>query len=160
MVVGRTIPFAVSDLRERPDLIRLVAGWVHGQWSWLSGRTPEQTLQRFQPTANGALPVSLVALQEGKPVGVASLRQFDDVVPVRDVTPWLTNMFVPAAARGKGVATVLVAAVCAEARSRGFAEVWLATDDQQSLYQRCGFQQRRQVIVGKSHADVMSKKLS
>ena len=152
-------PIVIKNLEERSDLVPLAAQWVHKQWAWLTGRTSEETLQRFDGRQSERLPVNLIALGDGELLGVASLRPYDDVVPIRNLTPWVTNVFVSPAARGRGVATALVDAICDVARSNGWNKVWLATDDQQSLYLRCGFEFHRQLTVGGRKADVMGKDL-
>jgi GNAT superfamily N-acetyltransferase len=150
---------AIIDLIDRPAFAATVAGWVHNEWASLSRRTPNETLLRFTGTLRDTLPVNLVAVGGDSPVGVASLRIYDDVVPVRDVSPWVTNVYVPMPLRGQGIATALMSALRVRAHALGFCSIWLATEDQQALYARCGFRHDRQVMVGGQPADVMRSDL-
>lgn len=146
----------IMELAQCPEAVPTVAEWIDNEWAWLSGRTFAQTLQRFaSPPIENNLPLTLVALQDGVPSGVASLRRFDDAVPVRDVTPWITNVLVPADKRGRGVASRLMQALLSRARALGYSSVWLATEDQQSLYRRCGFQIERSLEIKGHAADIM-----
>jgi len=55
----------------------------------------------------------------------------------------MDGIFVAPAARGRGVGTALLDAICAEARTRGYSEVRLDVIDSnpraRALYERCGF---------------------
>jgi GNAT superfamily N-acetyltransferase len=128
-------------LADRPDLVPTVAGWIHGEWALLSGRSLAQTVDRFaheQPASS--LPVTVVALLDGLAAGVASLRVRDSTHWDPGTTPWICNVYVAAPARGRGVAGVLCRRLIALARERGHPALYLASGHEgESLYQREGF---------------------
>jgi GNAT superfamily N-acetyltransferase len=134
----------IVELAQCMEAVPTIAGWIHNEWASLTGRTFSETLERFaNPRIENSLPITLLALHLGNPVGVASLRQYDDPVPIRDVTPWIANVFVVLEYRGRGIASRLMHALLSRARGLGYSSVWLATPDQQSLYRRCGFEVER-----------------
>src|SRR3546814_13761427 len=57
----------------------VVAGWIDAEWGAFSGRSRDETRARFTEDRAGPLPCSFVALEDGDPVGVASLRARDSV---------------------------------------------------------------------------------
>ena len=84
------------------------------------------------------IPVAFVALDDaGDLVGTASLI-FDDLEG-DPRNPWLASVFVPAAQRGRGIATALVGAVEGKARELGYARLYLFTTSAASLYAALGW---------------------
>jgi len=141
----------VTDLRiarllDHPAAIDVVAGWIDAEWGGFSGRTLAETRARFTEDEAATLPRSYVALDGSTPVGVASLRTCDSVDWDPGVGPWLCNVYVPAEARGAGVAARLCSHVAGQAMVLGFPALFLASaagDD--SLYYRIGYRTYRVV---------------
>jgi GNAT superfamily N-acetyltransferase len=133
----------VIDLADRADLVDVVARWVHEEWGALRGRSYEGTRLRFAGrAARGALPLSKVALLDGAPAGVASLRASDTLDYLPGATPWLCNVFVAPAYRGSGAASSLCRSLEAAASSIGFDRIFLATTVREgSLYHRLGYRE-------------------
>jgi GNAT superfamily N-acetyltransferase len=151
----------VRDLLDAPECVRDVVGWIDAQWSALSGRTREQTVSRFtEGVVRGALPITMVAIADaGTCVGVASLRIRDSVEWLADVTPWICNVYVPAPARGQGVAGRLCLALEERARLLGYGAVYLATGRADSLYHRIGYRELCEVEHGGEISFVLRKVL-
>src|SRR5687767_13735141 len=137
----------IRDLLDAPQCIEHVVGWIDAQWSALSGRTPEQTAERFTAgIAYGQLPVTFVAqAADGSCVGVASLRERDSVDWLPGATPWICNVYVPTQARGLRVASQLCLALEAPARCLGYDAIHLATNRNDSLYHRIGYRELREI---------------
>lgn len=139
---------------ERPDLAAIVAWWLWNEWARAAGRTYTQVLDRATRVAMTRPPLStqFVLLQDGEPLGTASLYPTD--LPGRpDLTPWLAGVFVEPPARGQGHAIRLVAAVEAEARAQSVATLWLYTHTAERLYARLGWTRVETVVEGgKDHA--------
>ena len=88
------------------------------------------------------------------------------------LVPWgvavteLKRMFVHPDARGRGVATSLLARMEADSRAAGLRQIVLETGtlhtDAQSLYTRCGFSPIPQFgrYIGEKHSYCMAKMLS
>ncbi len=133
-------PVTISSLVDRPDFIDACAAWTYGQWGVGSTRTLESTLERFRLAASDhAIPLTVVAHIDDRPVGMASL--FDDDCDLRPcLRPWLAAVFVHPDHRGKGVAGLLIESVEQAARRLGEDTIYLTTQDSQSLYARYGWQ--------------------
>jgi GNAT superfamily N-acetyltransferase len=111
--------YAVFYKREMTDAI------ADTVWGWL--RDPTHVLE------------CLVALVDGKPVGIAHYRAMPHPMSGRDMG-FLDDLFVSPDARGRDVGGQLIEALCDEARSRGWAAVrWLTAEDNyraRTLYDR------------------------
>jgi len=106
--------------------LRLAHRWIESSY-WATG-IPWATFQR-------ACTHSLVyaALAAGEQVGFAR------VVTDQATFAWLADVFVAEPARGRGVASSLLAAIIADGRLRGLRRFVLATADAHPLYERFGF---------------------
>jgi len=134
---GQDFSIKIVDLCDSPQAIPTVARWIHEEWSKFSKRTSEQTLARFRDDIErGKLPVTLVALQGDKPLGIATLREKDSVDWYPGVMPWICNVYVTKDSRGLGIASILCKALEKVARKLGFPIVYLATEFEDSLYHR------------------------
>lgn len=130
----------IRPLADRPELVPTLAEWFHEEW----GRVvPWGTVEGFAEMFRGqlnrdALPLALVALEGGAPVGTSALRVAD--MPERpERTPWLGGVYVRPGARGRGVGEALVRAAERRARELGFRELFLFTTDREAFYRRLGW---------------------
>lgn len=124
---------------ERPDLVPIVARWQWEEFWRPRGEALEDTLAAVRTTLTPAdLPRTYILLEDGRPVGTASLAA-EDLEERPDLTPWLAGVVVDPAARGRGLAARLVAGVEAEARARGVATLWLYTRSAERIYARAGW---------------------
>lgn len=157
------IPAAIEirDLLDAPEAVDAVVGWIDAQWAGMSGRTREQTLDRFtKGMVRGQLPITVVAIApDGACAGVASLRERDSVDWLSGVTPWICNVYVPPAARGSGIASQLCQALEPRARALGFHSIHLATARTDSLYHRVGYRFVREVDYHGEAQQVLRKEL-
>jgi GNAT superfamily N-acetyltransferase len=149
------------DLLDRPDLLQIVAQWVHDEWSSFSGRSQLQTVQRFADVEGGRIPVTLVALVGDEPAGVASLRERDSVDLLPGAGPWICNVYVTVAMRGRGVAASLCVALEYVAQAMGYSVIYLSTPfGRNSLYHRLGYQEVAVVRLGSHEFHVLRKALA
>lgn len=109
-------------LAERPDLIVSVRSWFADRH--VSAAAPERCF---------------VLLAAGIPAGTASLTA-SGLTSRPDLTPWLANLFVSPAFRGRGHAARLVTKVEVAARIAHIPTLWLVTRSAQGLYARLGWQ--------------------
>ncbi|MGH7049047.1 MAG: GNAT family N-acetyltransferase [Acetobacteraceae bacterium] len=119
------MPFSSLDivtLSERPGLLPAVSTWLAGRHA--SPAAPERCF---------------VLLAGGIPAGTASLTA-SGLAARPDLTPWLANLFVPPAFRGRGHAARLVAAIETAARAASIPTLWLVTRHAEGLYARLGWQ--------------------
>lgn len=130
----------VVRMEEHPEHIKTAAGWIYNQWG---SNLPNGSVKRAEkalgitPGAAG-LPISLIALRQGSPVGVARLVKHD-MDTRKGLSPWLASVFVPVDYRGRGIGTELCTKGVAEAQKLGFTKLFLFTPDRESFYTRQGW---------------------
>jgi len=129
----------IVRIADRPDLVPTVADWLWHEWWRDDGYTLEQTRDAVAASVSpSGPPQTFVLLDDGKPVGTASLVAHDlDERP--DLTPWLAGVFVVPEARNQRYAMHLIRAVEAACRDAGIGTVWLFTADAERVYARAGW---------------------
>lgn len=138
-VAKRSMEISVVSTSERPDLVPVVARWLWDEWRRRDGHSFEQTLEAVHESVTARhMPRTFILLADGQPVGTASLAAHDlDDRP--DLSPWLADVFVLPAARGRGHAVRLVAAAEAECRAASIPTLWLYTGAAERFYARNGW---------------------
>lgn len=137
----------IVRLEEYPEHTITVAGWIYKEWGRnLPNRsvTRAENALRTMPDLTG-LPVSLIALYDEAPVGVARLVR-QDMDTRKAFSPWLASVFVPVQFRGRGIGTELSKAAAAEAEKLGFTKLFLFTPDRETFYTRQGWKTIERVI--------------
>jgi GNAT superfamily N-acetyltransferase len=117
-----------------------VAGWLHRQWWAADGWTLEATTEWLAAALGPAAPLTLVAEQDGVPLGTATLDT-EDLDSRPDLSPWLASVLVTPPARRQGVATALLRAIEDRARALGHAKLWLYTPDKAQFYAMRGWRE-------------------
>jgi N-acetylglutamate synthase-like GNAT family acetyltransferase len=109
-----------------PELAKM---WHEGLGRiWLPEVPLVHAEQRFREHANSdKMPLTSVALHEGKAVGMCSLRENDGIRP--DLMPWLGSLAVRTDYRNKGIGRQLIESVKQEAKKFGFSELYLFAFD-------------------------------
>jgi predicted N-acetyltransferase YhbS len=127
----------IRPVAESPHL-PIVAAWLHAQW-WAAGGYDLEATEAFLRRATGpAAPCTLVAEQDGVPLGTATFDT-DDLPSRPDLAPWLASVLVAPEARRRGIATALVRAVEDLAMAQGVRRLWLFTPDQAPFYAARGW---------------------
>jgi GNAT superfamily N-acetyltransferase len=129
----------VVTVRERPDLVPVVARWLWDEWRREDGYSLEETIAKVGERTSPLGPEQcFVLLVNGAPVATASLTQRD--LPARpDLKPWLAEVFVKPKFRRRGIASQLVRCVEAACRSAEIPIGWLFTASAADLYSRLGW---------------------
>lgn len=119
-----------------PELCRLFeAEWP--SWYGPAGRgSAVADLASF--SAHGGLPLGVVALHEGSVCGAAALKA-ESIPSHRHLSPWAAAGLVKPALRGRGIGSLLLAALEDQARSQGYGAIHCATASSASLLQRRGY---------------------
>ena len=128
---------AIRHLADHPECIPPLARWFEAEWpDWYGpgGRgNAGDDLRRF--CSHAALPIGLVALQDGEPVGCVALKA--DSIPERaQLGPWVAAGLVHPDHRRRGCGAALVGAAEALARELGYPAVFCATATAASLLER------------------------
>ena len=149
----------IVALRDRMDLVPVVAKWAHEEFWSYAGRTLEETRVLFTPVARETwLPRTFVLLQGETPVGTASIVEHDlDLRP--DLAPWLASLVVDRPARGRGHSRTLVTFIEDFARDNGVEMLWLFTWSAEGLYVKLGWRAAERLNRNGREIVVMSKDL-
>ena len=133
--------FTVEPLARHRRLLPLIEGWFVGEWpAWYGPTGPGNAAQDREAFAasEAVLPVGLVALSRGIPIGVGALKA-ESIPTHTHLAPWAAAGFVVPAYRGQGMGAAILAALVTHARSLGFDRVYCGTSTAGSLLQRCGW---------------------
>ena len=132
------LPVTLHHLCEVPALRREVAALIHEEfWLTVPGASEDGMFERLgQADRADRIPLCLVALHEGRLVGVVNLVDSDDD-DHPEWHPWLAGMVVAEPWRGRGVGSGLVRYLLAEARRLGCERVYFGTDGP-GFYTRLG----------------------
>jgi GNAT superfamily N-acetyltransferase len=122
----------IAPLAEHPEHIPTLARWHLAEWGHYStGRTQESTEERLRRhAASDAIPTTMVALEDGKPVGSAALV-WNDMKTRPQIRPWLADVVVDPAWRRRGIGSKLVRRLVEKAR-RGVPRRRGRADEDQS----------------------------
>jgi predicted N-acetyltransferase YhbS len=119
----------IDHLFQHPEHIPLVAGWIYREF-WTDKRgysvgTFEELLG--QAAGRDRIPLSLLALVDGRPAGTVNLIVNDNSLR-SELSPWLAALIVVPEFRGQGLGSRLVRELAGEARRLGYRELYLGTD--------------------------------
>jgi GNAT superfamily N-acetyltransferase len=131
----------IINIQQCPAHLNQLAEWHFAEWSYLH---PEMTLEQLlhnmqQYFTDDFLPSLFVAVEQGQLLGSSSIVA-DDLAQRPDLSPWLANVYVHAAQRGKGLGQQLVQHAIQQAQQAGFDALYLFTADQQAFYSNMGWQ--------------------
>ena len=131
----------IEPLSRCAQCIATLAEWHDREWRHLN--VPEYDLSariRDYELAlqDETLPQMFVALLDATVVGsVRIIHNNMDNHP--QWFPWLASLYVYPPYRQRGIATQLIARVIEETPRLGYCQLYLLTEDQQSMYQRLGW---------------------
>lgn len=149
-------------LANRTDAIRIVAGWWYDEWGDFQ---PQKGLDDWareihDNLSHDQLPVHVIAVAGRQVLGAAMLKDHEMRDKFPDLKHWLGNVYVAPAARGRGVAARLAAAVIRIAQDRGIPELYLQTRSLDGgLYRALGWEPRQQVHHAGHEVCVMSNRI-
>ena len=155
--------FRVDYLADHPDAIPVLAKWLFDEWGH---RSPDGSVEGMadnlrERLRRDRLPLALVALGHGEPIGTVSLKMRE--VEIRpQYEHWLGTLFVPKASRRKGVGSLLVEAGADEARRLGIWELYLYTrhSETERLYAGLGWAEVERPEYRASPAVIMKRILN
>jgi GNAT superfamily N-acetyltransferase len=130
----------ITDLSSRPHLLPRLADSFFAEWpEWCHrvGRAAVEDI--FVAGEDGALPLVLVALEGETYVGTIALRPYFADEPMPE-TPWVRQLLVLPAWRGRGVDRLLIEALARRARGLGYGRLYAATNRIERLLARRGWE--------------------
>ena len=137
----------IVHLVEAPETVPTLAQWFVEEWAPYYGPDgPGVAEDDLLACCNrDEIPIALVVIDaESNVVGTAALKS-ESVGSEPGQGPWLAAFLVGRQHRGKGVGTMLVAAIEKEACRLGFQTIYTSTDAAEGIYRRRGWQALNQV---------------
>lgn len=154
------IPLTIVYLADCPQHLSTIAEWIFREWGHqIPGLTYEQQERIFlNHLRRDAIPLTLVALHEGRPVGTASL-QVTDMTTRPDLSPWLACVYVPPEERGKGIGSAIVKSAETAGKKLNIPKLYLFTPDKEKFYLRLGWTVIETTVYRHQPVVIMSKDL-
>lgn len=133
----------IDLLKNHPTTIpRLAKIWQEVLGSiWVPDVPIERVEQNFLKHLNeNIMPLTFIALENGNPVGMCSLRENDGIRP--DLMPWLGSLVVDPAFQQQGIGKMLMDMTKQKAKILGFETLYLFAFDPTipNYYERLGWQ--------------------
>jgi len=151
--------FTIHNLADVPEHMSVVSSWLNGEWGAIRNEPIDKTLDLLKRSAlKDRWPFVLIALENGTPIGTASLI-LDDMPTRPDLTPWLADVYVEKSARKGGIGSKLVKAVELEAARLGLETIYLFTASKTALYELLGWQLLERTEYRGEQVRIMTKKL-
>jgi len=134
---------AIDYLANCPELIDELARLSFIEWRDVyqqRKQTLKHSVKNYRERMNtDRLPLTLVAHQAGKLVGMVSLK-FHDMDTRPDLDPWLGGLLVLPEWRNRGVGTIIMRRATREARRLNISQLYLWTHTAERLYHKLGWQ--------------------
>jgi N-acetylglutamate synthase-like GNAT family acetyltransferase len=135
-----SLPFTISDLRQRPEFFETVAIRIWQAW-WKPDGTPLDTISgRLRENMDAtSIPFALVAHDGASFLGTASVIA-SDLAERPQLTPWVAAVWVEPQARGHGIGGALVNRATEDCFALGVSRAYLCARLQRSgFYERLGW---------------------
>ncbi len=118
-----------------------MAAWFCAEWpDWYGDDGPGDAVADVTAFSDSpdALPLGVIAMEDGLAVGVAALKQ-TSIASHTHLTPWAVAGYVVPSRRGQGVGTQLLRALVAHAKRLGHVRVYCAASAAGPLLHREGW---------------------
>jgi N-acetylglutamate synthase-like GNAT family acetyltransferase len=119
----------VDFLKNHPELIPILVDWVYNEWiNFDKTLEKERLVTSFKNRLNDdKLPFSLVAVKDGKPAGVISLKAEEDpeLNGLSKGSPWLGTLCIDKSQRHSGIASGLLEGMKSIAKELGHKDLFL-----------------------------------
>ncbi|MBE6551838.1 MAG: GNAT family N-acetyltransferase [Ruminococcaceae bacterium] len=124
---------------EKSPIFEKVFEWSYNWWGkYCKGGEAETRSTLVHSLNTTRLPQTFAALDNGKPVGMYQLSMSDDLAGRPDIYPWLINVYVDEACRGKNICRFMMETVKENAAKAGLTELYLYTHHV-GLYEKFGW---------------------
>lgn len=128
-------------LKNCPQAVPVLAEWVYQEWrSYDALLTKEKLIESFSKRLNDdRLPLTIVALKDGEPIGTVSLKEQEDpeIMGHSNGNPWLGSLQVISGERGKCLGTELLNTAKKLAYRLGYQSIFLYTSNPDNVKWYC-----------------------
>jgi GNAT superfamily N-acetyltransferase len=133
-------PVRIASIADHPDLIDTIATWHWQEWGRTDpGGSQDAWAERLRGFTNrDRIPTMYLAFLDGKLAGSVTLNEHD-MRTHRDLSPWLSGLYVALPWRGKGAATAAVRHTMSAASDMGVSRLNLYTSSARGLYEKLGW---------------------
>jgi len=130
-----------AHLKDRPDLLPLLAEWCGLEWAHLyEDWNEDESRREFEASrTDGQLPITLIAVERDELLGTVSIL-LNDLPGREDLNPWLASLLVLPEHRGRHVATFLIEQAEQCLIEHGHSEAFLFTEAAGGLFQKLGWE--------------------
>ena len=138
----------LAYLADHPQHVVTVAKWIMDEWGHESpGTTLESLKERFRSHLNrNAVPLTLLAMDEDRPLGTASLVVYD-MKDHQELSPWLAAVYVLPEHRGKGIGSKLVKSIELLSANLEVEKLYLFTPDREAFYAHMGWNVLKKTVI-------------
>lgn len=117
-----------------------VVRWNYEWWGKKTGKSMDAVKCYMEHSLNiDKLPQTFAALENGEAVGMYQLSMNDDLFGRPDIYPWLINVYVDEAHRGKQICRLLMETVAENAKKAAIETLYLYTSHV-GLYEKFGWE--------------------
>lgn len=145
---------------ETPEtlIFEQLVDWNYNWWGKATGKSKEMVRYQLEHSlcTGNRLPQTFVALMDEKPVGMYQLSMGDDLFGRPDLYPWLINVYVDEAFRGRNICRAMMESVPMAAKQAGLSDLYLYTHHV-GLYEKFGWEFAE--LVPTFHADSPMERL-
>lgn len=147
----------IAYLADHLEFLLTLAEWQHAEWGYLRpGDTLEARMNRLRAEGErGRIPLTVVAHENGKVLGSASLIPHDMDTRL-ELSPWLAGVFVGTDYRRKGIGAQLVRRIMAEAASLKVPVLNLYTVHSENFYANLGWSLQEHTTYREQNVAIMT----
>jgi GNAT superfamily N-acetyltransferase len=139
----KALSMNIVTLRNHPEHTPELARIYFDTWGYIN---PEETLAEIAArlaetyaSSTDAMPETLVAVESGSLLGVATLQEKTRLFPDIDRTPWLAGVYVKPEHRSRGIASLLIRDIENTASIAGHETLHLCTHEHEAYYKKLGY---------------------
>jgi GNAT superfamily N-acetyltransferase len=130
----------IEPLAAHPELVDVIARWHWEEWG-RPDSSIEPWAQNLRRGGRDGIPITFVALENGRPLGSVTLTEHDmpGHIGYESFQPWLAGAFVAPEARGRGIGEALMRYAVEQAEEWGIPRLYLYTEVARRFYEHLGW---------------------
>lgn len=155
-----TIEPLTPDMPHLGHWLRVIGEWHH---SHSLERGIDSSLERRieqirKHLLTDAYPITFIAHKADHALGSVSLVRYQANEALANRL-WMSNLYVEASVRNRGLGEALMEHACRYAKERGETALWLFTDDQRAFYRKRGWRPAGDARISRTEVDILVRAL-